>query len=101
MVFFYLHAQRAELPVYDLNLGPLAHNINKQILFRTVIRICINGNPRLYGGWLNETLNMMLRTVGRFAHRNRLEIRVFTLFDLQGRLGLTEEFFGADEVDAG
>ena len=44
---------------------------------------------------------MMLRTIGRCAHRLTLEVRVFTLFDLQGRLGLTAEFFGADEADVG
>lgn len=63
-------------------------------------RIPVNGKPRLYGGWLGETLNMMLRSCGTYAHRLTLEVRVFTLFDLQGRLGLTKEVFGA-EVAAG
>ena len=40
---------------------------------------------------------MMLRTVARFAHRLNLEVRVFTMFDLQGRLGLTSAFFGAEQ----
>ena len=57
-------------------------------------RIKENGNPKVYGGWLDESLNMVLRSVGRFAHRANLEIRIFIVFDLQGRLGLRPELFG-------
>ena len=62
----------------------------------TIWRIWFNGNPKLYGGWVDESLNMVLRTVARFAHRNTFEVRVFTLFDLQGGLGLNALIFGVE-----
>ena len=60
----------------------------------TILRRWFNGNPKLYGGWVDESLNMVLRTVARFAHRVTFEVRVFTLFGLQGGLGLNELLFG-------
>ena len=59
-------------------------------------RIADFGNPKLYGGWKDETLNMALRTAGQFAHRANLEVRVFTLFDLQGGLLLDDFLFGVE-----
>ena len=56
------------------------------------------GNPKLYGGWKDETLNCALRTAGMFAHRANLEMRIFTLFDLQGGLLLDGYLFGEEFV---
>jgi len=53
----------------------------------------------LYATWIDETLNLMLRTLARHAHRAKLEYRIFQLFDMQGRLGATPQFFGADPPD--
>ena len=65
----------------------------------TIWRISFNGNPKLYSGWVDETLNMVLRTCARFAHRATFEVRVFTLFDLQGGMGLNELIFGVEPED--
>ena len=54
------------------------------------------GNPRLYGGWVDESLNKTLRTAAQHAHRINLECRVFELFDIQGGLDLGCEIFGVE-----
>ena len=54
------------------------------------------GNPRLYGGWIDESLNKTLRTAAQRAHRINMECRVFQLFDIQGGLDIGGEIFGAE-----
>ena len=71
----------------------------RQSIGYRICRIPHFGNPKLYATWIDETLNMMLRTLARHAHPRRLEYRVFQMFDMQGRLGATSHFFGADVVD--
>ena len=50
-----------------------------------------------YAGFVDESLNMVLRSAAMFAHRSSLEKRVFTLFNMQGAMGLRLELFGATE----
>eukprot|EP00959_Pyramimonas_sp_CCMP1952_P403673 8458975-Pyramimonas_sp.AAC.1 len=47
-----------------------------------------HGSPKLYTTFTDEGLNVCLRSLAQFAHRASLEIRIFTMFDIQGRLGL-------------
>ena len=35
---------------------------------------------------MDEGLNAMLRSLAVFAHRNRFEMRVFSMWDIQGAL---------------
>ena len=60
-------------------------------------RISFFGNPVLYSGFTDESLNLVLRTCARFAHRRSLEIRVFTLFNMLGCMGLRCELFGIED----
>ena len=59
-------------------------------------RIADFGNPVNYAGWVDESLNMSLRTAARRAHRRTMEIRVFASFAMQGRMQLRMELFGSD-----
>ena len=59
----------------------------------------MHGNPKYYGTFKDESLNMILRTVAAFAHRLKLEYRVFALFKLQGALKLNLFLFGAANID--
>ena len=54
------------------------------------------GDPMNYAGWIDESLNMSLRTDARRAHRRTMEIRVFASFAMQGRMQLRVELFGGD-----
>ena len=62
-------------------------------------RIGLQGNCRAYSTFIDESLNLVLRTCAQFAHRAHQGFRILQLFCLQGRLGLKEFIFGAVEPD--
>ena len=66
------------------------------LLVNFICRIREFGNPVNYAGWVDESLNMTLRTAARRAHRRTMEIRVFSSFAMQGRMHLRVELFGSD-----
>ena len=57
------------------------------------------GNPRAYSTFLDESLNLVLRTCAQFAHRKNQATRIFSLFALRGAMGLSQYLFGAAEAD--
>ena len=56
---------------------------------RSRIRITEHGSLKLYNCFIDETLNLPVRNIARFAHRLTFHRRLFTFLDLQGRLQLT------------
>ena len=60
-------------------------------------RVALMGNCRFYSTFVDESLNLLLRTAGQFAHRANQGLRIFQLFELQGRIGLGSFLFGAVE----
>ena len=65
------------------------------VLSTVIARSAWMGNPRFYSTFLDESLNLNLRDAAAAAHRNRMEVRIFRLFALQGSLGLAPFLFGA------
>ena len=45
------------------------------------------GNPKLYGCFQDESLNLSLRNIAQGCHRARQEERIFTHMNLLGTLG--------------
>ena len=62
-------------------------------------RLQWQGNCRVYSTFVDESLNLVLRTAAQFAHRANHALRVLQLFTLQGRLGLNKWLFGASDDD--
>jgi len=58
------------------------------------LRLQHHGNPRWHSTFLDESLNIVLRTVCAAAHRARMQSRIFHLFALQAQLGLAPFLFG-------
>ena len=45
------------------------------------------GNPKLYGCFLDESVNLTLRNIAQGCHRSRQEERIFMHMNLLGRIG--------------
>ena len=60
-------------------------------------RVPRHGNFKLYSCFLDESLNMVLRTVAAFSHRIRQSFRVVYMMNLVGELGLSAYVFGGSE----
>ena len=56
------------------------------------------GNPKCYDTFLDEALNLPLRTCAERAHRLTMETSVFRCFTLIGILGIKSHIFGASEL---
>ena len=52
------------------------------------------GNPTFYSCWLDESLNRTLRDVCARVHRSHMEVRVFSLFAIQGHMQINKWLFG-------
>ena len=48
------------------------------------------GNPKFYSCYVDEGLNMVLRTTIQHAHRTTMEVRVHNMLYLRGALGLSK-----------
>ena len=62
-------------------------------------RISFQGNCKYYSCFIDEGLNMVLRTCAQRAHRRHHAVRIFQLFELQGRLGLNSFLWGVPESE--
>eukprot|EP00959_Pyramimonas_sp_CCMP1952_P459145 9477781-Pyramimonas_sp.AAC.1 len=51
-------------------------------------RIRWAGNPKFYACYVDEGLNMLLRSTAERSHRIKFEYRIFKLFLLVSKLGL-------------
>lgn len=58
-------------------------------------RVQWQGNCRFYSTYLDESLNLVLRTCAQFAHRANQASRIFHLFALRAKLGLSSYLFNA------
>jgi hypothetical protein len=58
-------------------------------------RAYTHGNPRFYSTFVDESLNLLLRTIAAFAHRAHQVARCITMLNLQGALGISAFIFGA------
>lgn len=54
-----------------------------------------HGNPKVYSTLLDESLNLVLRTVSAFAHKLQQVPRIVRMLNLQGAVGLSTYMFGA------
>ena len=59
-------------------------------------RIPFHGSPKLYHNFLDESLNIILRDIAKFAYRHTFEYRLFSLLLLQGALKLCPWLDGPD-----
>jgi len=59
------------------------------------VRAQVHGNPKHYSTFLDESLNLVLRTSAAFAHRTNQVARTIRMMNLQGLLGLSSFLFGA------
>ena len=55
------------------------------------------GNPRAYSTFLDESLNLMLRTVTAAAHRAKQAWRILHSFHLIGKMNLSPYIYGAGD----
>jgi len=63
--------------------SPPPHSVGNLCITK---RVDVHGSPRAYNCFVDEGLNAMLRSLAVFAHRNRFEMRVFSMWDIQGAL---------------
>lgn len=85
----------AQRHLIDAQRGSVGFVPKHHMFLHLTARAHTCGNPALTATWLDETLNMTLRNCASFAHRARMEERIFTLFNLQGRLGVSQYLFGS------
>lgn len=56
-------------------------------------RIAYQGNPTFYAVWVDESLNLMFRTVAEHAHPIKFEYRVFKHTNIIAHLGLDPRLY--------
>ena len=61
--------------------------------------IPFKGNTFMYSVWQDESLNRILRDVCARVHRAHMEVRVFAMFQLHGRLELSPYIFGGNWLE--
>jgi hypothetical protein len=83
----------AQRHLVDCERCGIAYSPKHHLFVHLTIRSRRMGNPRYYSCFVDESLNMILRTVAQFAHRATLEVRVFTMFHLRGSLRLGKYLF--------
>ena len=70
----------------------------KQVIQSSARRTLWHGAARLYGCWIDEGLNKVLRDISSRVHRSHMEVRIFGCFQLQGSLGLSLHLYGDASV---
>ena len=53
-------------------------------------RIQFLGNPRYYAVFIDESINLLLRTSGEHSHQCKFEERIFRSFNMIGKFGLNK-----------
>ena len=66
--------------------GERCGNQSNDVLARPFYRLPWHGGSKMYACWVDESQNMTLRDLARFAHRRSFEYRVFGMLRLQALL---------------
>ena len=82
--FFGVHGARRtrwiRLETLECEIGALSLGSHARIKWA--------GNPKAYACYIDEGLNLLLRSTAERAHRIKFEYRIFKLFNLVSKLGL-------------